>query len=116
MEPLTRTEFKERVFARDGGKCVLCGEPAVDAHHIIDRKCFPDGGYHLDNGAAVCSECHWKTERCEVSCEEVRKAAGIATVFLPPDWDPGLTYDKWGRPAACETLYKISHAETVSPV
>jgi hypothetical protein len=30
---LTRDEFREGVFKRDAHKCVICGEPAKDAHH-----------------------------------------------------------------------------------
>jgi len=32
---LTRDEFREGVFKRDNYKCVVCGAPAKDAHHII---------------------------------------------------------------------------------
>ena len=37
MEPkiISRDEFREGVFKRDGHKCVICGQPAKDAHHII---------------------------------------------------------------------------------
>ena len=40
---------------RAHGRCVLCDAVAVDAHHVLDRKLYPDGGYYLGNGAAVCS-------------------------------------------------------------
>jgi len=30
-----RDIFRESVFERDNHKCVVCGEPALDAHHII---------------------------------------------------------------------------------
>ena len=42
---LTRDEFREGVFARDHNNCVICGEPAADAHHIVERRLFSDGGY-----------------------------------------------------------------------
>jgi len=57
---LSRTEFREGVFERDKLKCVICGAPAVDAHHIIERRLFPDGGYYLDNGSSLCGDCHMK--------------------------------------------------------
>jgi 5-methylcytosine-specific restriction endonuclease McrA len=44
MELLNRDEFREGVFERDNHKCVICGKPAVDAHHIMERRLFPDGG------------------------------------------------------------------------
>jgi 5-methylcytosine-specific restriction endonuclease McrA len=56
---LTRDEFRDRVYARDKHKCVFCGVPATEAHHILDRKCYPDGGYYLNNGASVCNPCHF---------------------------------------------------------
>lgn len=51
---LTRDDFREFVFKRDNHKCVVCGEPAVDAHHILERRLFHDSGYYLDNGASLC--------------------------------------------------------------
>lgn len=98
MKLLTRDDFREGVFARDNHKCVVCGKPAVDAHHIIDRKLFDDGGYYLDNGVSVCEKCHIEAERTIISCDTLRKLAGIKTVVLPPDFDPENTYDKWGKP------------------
>ena len=53
-ELLSRDDFRELTFQRDGHRCVLCGAPAQDAHHIIERRLFPDGGYYLGNGASVC--------------------------------------------------------------
>ncbi len=45
-ELLTRAAFRAAVFARDGGRCVICGAVAVDPHHILDRALWPDGGYY----------------------------------------------------------------------
>lgn len=94
---LTRDQFREQVFKRDGNKCVFCGEPAVDAHHILDRKLFPDGGYYLNNGASVCDADHMRCETTEYSVELVREKAGITTPVLPPGFNPHVTYDKWGN-------------------
>jgi len=98
LEPLlTRQEFNNQVFKRDKHKCVFCKKPAVDAHHILDRKLWVDGGYYLNNGASVCEECHLKCERCELTVEEVREACGITKVLVPPELSPHVSYDKWGR-------------------
>jgi 5-methylcytosine-specific restriction endonuclease McrA len=35
---LSRDDFRNNTFARDRHQCVLCGAPAVDAHHIMERK------------------------------------------------------------------------------
>lgn len=62
---LTREEFKKQVFARTKGKCCVpgCTCDAVDAHHIMDRKLWNDGGYYLSNGAALCEKHHWDAEK-----------------------------------------------------
>src|SRR3546814_5336655 len=66
---LTRTAFREGVFARDENRCVFCPLPAEDAHHIIERRLWPDGGYYLDNGASVCRDHHIRCETTEISVE-----------------------------------------------
>ncbi len=92
-----RAAFNASVFARDGGRCVLCGGPGTEAHHVLERKLFPDGGYHPANGALVCNPCHWDCETTRVGVEAVRAAAGIAEPALPPGFRPGVSYDKWGN-------------------
>lgn len=94
---LTRDKFKNEVFKRDRGCCVNCGEPGVDAHHIIDRDLFNDGGYYLDNGALVCSECHILAETTEVSVETLLAKAGIDKPVYPPHLPAGERIDKWGN-------------------
>lgn len=96
---LPRDKWKAAVFKRDGGKCVVCGEPAVDAHHIIDRGQFEDGGYYLENGVSLCSKNHIRAEKGELSCEELRTLAGIKIVILPPKAleELGIRFDKWGK-------------------
>lgn len=95
---LTRDQFRERVFARDNYKCVICKQPAQDAHHIMERRLFPDGGYYLDNGASLCGDDHIKAEQTVLSCDEIRRAAGITKVILPPHLYHDQEYDKWGNP------------------
>lgn len=96
-ELLSREDFKLHVFARSGGRCVFCSEPAVDPHHVLERKLYPDGGYYLGNGAAVCDAHHWKCETTELTVEQVRAAAGIQSPVLPPGFAAGEVYDKWGN-------------------
>jgi hypothetical protein len=96
-ELLSREDFKRLVFHRAGGRCVFCTRPAVDPHHILERKLYPDGGFYLGNGAAVCEEHHWECKTTKRSVEEVRGAAGISTPVLPPGFEHGVLYDKWGN-------------------
>lgn len=107
MEPklLTRDDFREGVFKRDNYKCVFCGKTAeqtpegkLDAHHIIERRLWPDGGYYLENGATVCEAHHLECERTIRSVEEVRAQCGISRIHVPPHLYPDHIYDKWGNP------------------
>ncbi len=94
---LTRDEFRQAVFNRDGNKCIICHSQAQDAHHILERRLFPDGGYYLDNGASLCGEHHIQAETTELSCEDIREKSGIETVILPPHLYKDNRYDKWGN-------------------
>lgn len=94
---LTRDNFRESVFARDKNQCVFCEKPAKDAHHIIERRLFDNGGYFIDNGASVCEEHHIKCETTEISVSEVRNACNIKTKILPSHLYPDYDYDKWGN-------------------
>lgn len=95
---LSRDEFRKAVFGRDGYRCVNCKEPAQDAHHIVERRLFSDGGYYVDNGASVCGPCHLRAESTELSCDELREKAGIKRVVLPPQFYGDQPIDKWGNP------------------
>lgn len=61
------------------------------------------GGYFLDNGATLCddgslSSCHLRAEATLISCEDLRRAAGIASVVLPDHLYADQRYTKWGDP------------------
>jgi len=96
---LSREQFKERTLTRLDGRCCVpgCLSPAVDAHHIIERRLWPDEGYYLDNGAPLCSEHHIKAETTEISAEDLRRYCGIETTLLPPQFVLGERIDKWGN-------------------
>lgn len=103
MKLLSRTEFRQGVFARDNHMCVIpgCLNPAEDAHHIIERRLWPDGGYYLENGASLCDlngEGHHRdAEDNLILPQELRDLCGITEIALPADWDDSLTYNKWGH-------------------
>lgn len=97
MSLLSRNKFRESVFQRDNCKCVVCGENAVDAHHIIGRRLFDDGGYYLDNGASLCQKHHLEAEMTVLSCEDIRELCGIENIIIPEHFYSDLNYDKWGN-------------------
>lgn len=94
----TRDQFREGVFKRDDYQCVICKAPAVDAHHILERRLWPDEGYYLDNGASLCALHHMEAEQTKLSVEKIREAAGIRRAILPPHLYNDQPYDKWGNP------------------
>lgn len=67
MKKEIRNIFRSEVFNRDKNKCVFCGKPAVDAHHITDRHEMPNGGYVKENGISVCEEHHLICEEFHIS-------------------------------------------------
>lgn len=95
---LTRDQFREIVFERDGKRCVICNSPGQDAHHIMERRLFPDEGYYLENGATVCGPCHWKAEQTIIPVDGFLRALGLQSPILPPHLYPDQPYDKWGNP------------------
>lgn len=95
---LTRDDFRNSVFERDNHTCVFCDKPAVDAHHILERRLWGESsGYYLNNGASVCGEDHLMCEMTTISVEEVREACGIEKPIIPPHLYNDQIYDKWGN-------------------
>jgi len=96
-ELLNRDDFRNGVFERDHHLCVICGAPAVDAHHIMERRLFNDGGYYLNNGASLCEKHHFEAEMTTLSVEDIRNAAKITSIVIPEHLYIDVEYDKWGN-------------------
>jgi hypothetical protein len=94
---LSRDEFRRQVFARDQMRCVVCGSPAQDAHHILERRLFDDGGYYLSNGASLCGVHHIEAEQTTLTVESLREKARILAPAIPRHFYPDERYDKWGN-------------------
>lgn len=86
-----RKAFRDSVFQRASYRCECCGVhgqdsqgdfdeglPALDAHHITNRKAMPNGGYVKENGISVCPECHEAAEAED------------------PGYEPSVLYEKIG--------------------
>jgi hypothetical protein len=115
---LTRDEFRSKVFERDLYTCVWCGKDAVDAHHIIDRSLFDDGGYYLENGASLCEHCHLDAEYTLISPKFLWQKIGVKP-FLPEHFDPDLEYTKWGdiiNPDGTRIKGELFYAEQVQKI
>jgi hypothetical protein len=112
---LTRDAFREGVFKRDNHRCVICGARALDAHHIIERRLFADGGYYLDNGASVCEEHHLLCEMTVLTVDQVREACGIRRIVVPQHLYPDQAYDKWGNPVLANNESGVSANDFLNP-
>lgn len=97
MKLLSRNKFRESVFDRDNHKCVICGEKGKDAHHILERRLFSDGGYYIDNGSTLCEKHHLEAEMTILSCDEIRRKCNIENIIYPDHLYLDKNYDKWGN-------------------
>lgn len=95
---LSREEFRTSVLDRDNNLCIVCKEPAIDVHHIIDRKLFQNGGYYINNGVSLCEQHHIEAENTILSCTRIRELAEIKKIVLPSHLYTSQNYDKWGNP------------------
>lgn len=94
---MTRDEFRNSVFERDHHQCVICKHPGKDAHHIMERRLWDDGGYHINNGVTLCETHHILAEQTVLTCEQLREAAGITEILLPEHLYLDDRWDKWGN-------------------
>ena len=66
-----RKSVKAQVFARDGGKCRVCGGPAQEMHELVFRSL--GGKRSLENSIAVCNyqgrNCHRLLQRLCIEWE-----------------------------------------------
>ena len=117
---LLRDDFREGVFKRDSFLCVICGaNDNLDAHHIIERKLFSDGGYYIDNGVTLCPTHHIEAEQTILSCETLREKAGIKNIILPDYFFDDYKYDKWGNiilPTGLRLKGELFYEENVQKV
>lgn len=111
-ELLTREEFKKYGFARTNGKCCIpgCCKDAIDAHHIMDRSLWSDGGYYLSNCAPVCNEHHIDCEKglytpieltryCNIDLQDVKKPDKLNYIYNEEylDYFENEIINKWGE-------------------
>jgi len=101
MSLLSRSEFTRQVFERDDHECVICGAPAKDAHHIIDRSLWLDDfekyGHFRDNGVSVCAAHHLLAERNLIPPQAFRRLLDLPTI-RPTAFRHDCDYSKWGHP------------------
>lgn len=119
MKLLSRDEFRNAVFERDKHLCVICGEPVKDAHHILERRLFENGGYFIENGSSLCEKHHIMAEETTLSCDEIRNKCGIETIVLPDHLYSDYNYDKWSNiilPSGQRLKGELFHDESVQKI
>lgn len=95
---LSRDTFIAAVKQRTLGFCALCDKKADEAHQIMDRRLFPDDGYYMGNGIALCDLHHKMAEATLISVEALRHKINMTeTPILPPNFRADVRYDKWGN-------------------
>lgn len=92
-----RKKFRETVFDRDDNQCVVpwCEQDADDAHHIVERSLWSDGGYIPNNGVSVCNHHHQYAETNDIPPQAFWLWLGIEDPPLPDSVDT-WQIDKWG--------------------
>jgi 5-methylcytosine-specific restriction endonuclease McrA len=96
-----RIRFREAVLERDDNVCRVCGgPPPLDAHHIISRKKMPADGYSIENGIALCKDCHWKAEEWIHKGGSKQQEPGYSTQEL----FEAIGLSEEGARAACRRL------------
>ena len=93
-----RSDFKEAVFARTKGKCCVpgCNCAAEDAHHILDRHLWNNGGYILSNGAALCAKHHIDAENGTITPRQCIEYMHISpTSIKKPDKIKDLSFGEY---------------------
>lgn len=59
--PRYSRRWTRAIWRKAGSKCEVCGSTDdLTAHHILDRKRFPDLRHNKHNGLLLCRECHDK--------------------------------------------------------
>lgn len=97
MSTHTRNDFRRIVNEQQDGICIIpwCDESIQDAHHIIERELWDDGGYIPDNGAGVCGLHHKFAEENHIPPQAFWKWRTIDDPPLP-DGISTTNVNKWG--------------------
>ncbi len=63
--------INEAVYAMQDGKCLLCGKPIEQYHHILPKHEY--GSNTFGNIVGLCSKCHDKVHKDEKTAEKLTK-------------------------------------------
>lgn len=57
-------EIRQKALSRDNFRCIVCGKPATQVHHIHLRSKRKDLIYNLNNLVCLCSKHHFHQSAC----------------------------------------------------
>lgn len=80
-------KWREEVLKRNKSRCAVCGSTTdVVAHHIKGVHEYPEGWYEVDNGIALCRDCHSEVHKDNrrLSFND-KKSAWEITYYKPED-------------------------------
>jgi 5-methylcytosine-specific restriction endonuclease McrA len=87
-------KVKDRVWERDGGRCIICGSRmAMPNSHYIRRS---QGGLGIEeNVVTMCQRCHFMYDQ-GIDREAIATYTAKYLRSKYPDWNPDkLVYKKW---------------------
>ncbi len=87
-------QVKERVFERDGGRCIICGKAGAPNAHYIRRS---QGGLGIEqNVVTLCMICHNSYDNGFGRETIGQKIHDYLEYKYYPNWkEEDLTYNKW---------------------
>ena len=98
VEVSRHERFRRDVLDRDRRRCVLCGSPDGDAHHVFASALWDDGANIAGNGVTLCAKHRTQALETLLSVETLLEAAGLVDRPLPPQLHAVERYDRWGNP------------------
>jgi RNA ligase len=90
--------FYREVMQRDGSRCVICGSIPEGVIHLMDLRLWDGDGEYVDNGVTLCAQHHLAAIITDIPLDDLRRAANIAELWLPPHLYASTEYDRWGNP------------------
>lgn len=86
-------KVKEKVYERDNGHCIFCGQVGFPNAHFIPRS---HGGLGIEeNIITACLECHNNMDNSDKR-QIYLERAGMYLKSVYPDWNKeALVYNKW---------------------
>ena len=66
-------EWREAVFEQDVYTCQVCGQKGkwIEPHHLKSKQAYPELVFQVENGVALCKECHRRIHKIKPANQSV---------------------------------------------